>query len=92
MIIMPGIFERLCLRLKAGDETVAMNEPVIESGIAGNEAEEARVTPDGPAPQQPPPRQEEQICVPQGTLPFKSGYSSEYSLSNFPLSSLSIFM
>jgi hypothetical protein len=66
MIVVPNIFERLCLRLKAGDETAAMKEPAIESDT-GREAQ------DGAAPHSPSFKQDEQIYVPQGMVPFDFG-------------------
>jgi hypothetical protein len=83
MIIMPDIFERLCLRIKADHEIAAMREPIIDSATAGHEADEARETQDGAAPEQPSTKQEEQICIPQGMLSFANGHSSKWFISIF---------
>lgn len=70
MAMSPNIFERLCLRFKAGDDAAFMKEPVMDSTTAQevDEAPPAIVASRAAVAQDSSSKTEEQICILTGML------------------------
>jgi hypothetical protein len=70
MIISPSIFERLCLRFKAGDDATSIGEPLMNTVTVPEvgEAPPAEVAPQEVVAQDSSSKIGDQICISTGML------------------------
>lgn len=70
MIMSPSIFEKLCLRFKAGDDATSMGEPLMDTVTVPEvgEAPPAEIAPQEVVAQDSSSKTEDQICISTGML------------------------